>query len=34
VALGTHHKMRKRHIFICGLFGSTLFSALPHKQNY
>ena len=33
VALVIQHAMRMRHIAICGLPGSTAFSALSHKRH-
>ena len=33
VALGTEHAMHMRHIAICGLTHSTVFSTLSHKRN-
>jgi len=33
VALGIQHAMRMRHIFTCGLPGSTIFSTLSHKRS-
>ena len=32
LVFGFQHAMRMRHVFVCGLPGSTLFSTLPHKR--
>jgi hypothetical protein len=34
VALGAQHATHMRHIFICGLLGSTIFFQLSHKRHY
>ena len=34
VALVIQHAVRMRHIVICGLSGSTIFSTLPHKLQH
>jgi len=33
VALSIHHAVRMRHIFICGLPGSTMLSPHSHKRH-
>ena len=33
VALGIQHAMRMRHVVICRLFGSPVFSTLSHKLH-
>jgi hypothetical protein len=33
LVLDVQHTMHKRHIVICGLSGSGIFSTLPHKWH-
>jgi hypothetical protein len=33
LALGIQYAIRTRHIFICGLYGSTVLSTLSHKRH-
>jgi len=34
IGLVIKHAMRMRHIIICGLSGSTIFSTLSHKRRH